>query len=118
MDEQTTELGRAAETAIEALGRHAGQYDADALRELLGLQWRIDKAALDAVIGLRARDYTWEQIGAVTRTTKQAAILRWRRRFQEGDVLRREMAYERDEKHRRYLETQQRRSEKKQKESK
>lgn len=70
--------------AVRRLVRAYGQRVADGtledLAELLQLHADVDRAAQSAVDRLREAGYTWEELGAVTGHTKQAAIKKWLRR--------------------------------------
>ena len=58
-------------------GVRAAEGDIDDFRQLLELRAVLDDALVEAVRGLRESGFTWEDIGAASGTTRQAAILRW-----------------------------------------
>ncbi len=62
---------------LRAYSRHVGDGDIDALALMLGLADEIDTAIAEAVKGLRARGYSWAEIGSRLRTNRQAAQQRW-----------------------------------------
>lgn len=62
---------------VRAGGRRVAAADVEDLVELLALDLVLREAQADAVTGLRARGYTWQDIGTASGTTRQAALMRW-----------------------------------------
>jgi len=62
---------------LAAAGDRVHDADPGDLAALIALRQVLDDAILEAVRGLRAADITWEDIGAATGTTRQAAIMKW-----------------------------------------
>lgn len=62
---------------IRAFGRRIAKGDIDALADISFLSEQIDQAIKDSVTGLRARGYSWADIGRQLGVTKQAAQQRW-----------------------------------------
>jgi hypothetical protein len=62
---------------LRACSRRVGDGDIEALALMLGLADEIDTAIAEAVKGLRARGYSWAEIGARLGITRQAARQRW-----------------------------------------
>lgn len=62
---------------VRAAGRRMANGDTDQLRDLIAIRGDLDDAILAAVRGLRASGHTWEDIGAATGTTRQAALMKW-----------------------------------------
>jgi hypothetical protein len=60
-----------------AYSRRVGDGDIEALALMLGLADEIDTAIAEAIKGLRARGYSWAEIGARLGITRQAAQQRW-----------------------------------------
>jgi hypothetical protein len=58
-------------------GVRAAEGDIDDFRQLLELRRVVDEAILDAVRGLRDAGVTWDELGAVSGHTRQAAIKKW-----------------------------------------
>ena len=73
----TDEYLRMVARVITATGKRVADADPDDLRALLALRDQVDAAILTAVRGLRASGSSWEDIGAATGTTRQAAIMKW-----------------------------------------
>jgi hypothetical protein len=63
--------------AIRAFGRRVAAGDIDALADAAFLSARLDAAIKEAVTGLRARGYSWADIGRQLGVTRQAAQQRW-----------------------------------------
>ena len=63
--------------AIRAFGRRMGQGDIDALADAAFLADQLDTAIRTAIKGLRARGYSWADIGRQLGVTRQAAQQRW-----------------------------------------
>ncbi len=70
---------------IRAAGNRAADSDPEDLKVLMGLRTSLDEAIVAAVAGVRASGATWEEIGALTGTTRQAAHLRWAARVDAHD---------------------------------
>ena len=62
---------------LRACVRRVGGGDVEALALMLGLAEEVDTAIAEAVKGLRARGYSWADIGARLGITRQAAQQRW-----------------------------------------
>ena len=62
---------------LRAYSRRVGDGDVEALALMLGLAEEIDTAIAEAVKGLRARGYSWAEIGSRLGITRQAAHQRW-----------------------------------------
>lgn len=62
---------------LRAAGTRVADADPEDLAALIRLREQLDKAIVDAVRGLRATGTTWEDIGAATGTTRQAAVMKW-----------------------------------------
>lgn len=77
----TNEFLAMAARIITAAGERVSDADAQDLRALLELRDVLDEAIIAAVAGLRESGTTWEDIGAATGTTRQAAIMKWARRI-------------------------------------
>lgn len=60
-----------------AAGRRVAEADPEDLEQLLAIRAEVDHAIVEAVRGLRASGYTWEQIGAVMGVTRQAVLMRF-----------------------------------------
>jgi hypothetical protein len=67
----------AAARFISAAGNRVADGDVDELRDLFALREHVDEAILEAIRGLRDTGVTWEEIGQVSGTTRQAALMRW-----------------------------------------
>lgn len=65
---------------LAAAGNRAAEADPDDLAALIALREQLDEAIITAVRGLRDAGTTWEDIGAATGTTRQAAIMKWSKR--------------------------------------
>jgi hypothetical protein len=63
--------------AIRAFGRRIGQGDIDALADAAFLSAQLDATIKAAITGLRARGYSWADIGRQLGVTRQAAQQRW-----------------------------------------
>jgi hypothetical protein len=63
--------------AIRAFGRRVAAGDIDALADMAVLSARLDAAIREAVSGLRARGYSWADVGLQFGVTRQAAQQRW-----------------------------------------
>jgi hypothetical protein len=62
---------------VAAAGQRVSDGDPEDLAALISLRAALDDAIIDAVRGLRDAGTTWEDIGAATGTTRQAAIMKW-----------------------------------------
>ena len=62
---------------IRAYGRRIAKGDIDALADLAFLSAHLDHTIRESVTGLRARGYSWADIGLQLGVTKQAAQQRW-----------------------------------------
>jgi hypothetical protein len=62
---------------IRAYSRRVAAGDIDALMHMVWLSRDIDDAVSEAVTGLRARGYSWADIGGRLGITRQAAQQRW-----------------------------------------
>lgn len=63
--------------AIRAFGRRIAAGDIDALGDAAFLSAQLDAAIKTAIAGLRARGYSWADIGRQLGVTRQAAQQRW-----------------------------------------
>lgn len=71
---------------LRAAGRRAAEGDpAEHLHALVQLRDQVDAATVQAIRGMRRSGATWESIGAVTGTTRQAALMRWRLKIGEPE---------------------------------
>ena len=64
---------------IRACARRVASGDADALADMTGLATDLDEAISQAITGLRTAGYSWAEIAARLRVTRQAAQQRWGR---------------------------------------
>jgi hypothetical protein len=64
---------------IRAYGKRVANGDIEALPELIELAASLDEATTDAVKGLRAFGYSWNEIAARVGMSRQAAQQRWGR---------------------------------------
>ena len=62
---------------LRAYSRRIAAGDIDALADMADLAAEIDTAMSHAVTGLRARGYSWAEIGTRLGITRQAAQQRW-----------------------------------------
>lgn len=58
-------------------GIRAAEGDIEDFKQLLELRGVLDEALIEAVRGLRDSGCTWEDIGAASGTTRQAALMNW-----------------------------------------
>lgn len=63
--------------AIRAFGRRIASGDIDALAGAAFLSAQLDATIRESVTGLRARGYSWADIGRQLGVTRQAAQQRW-----------------------------------------
>ena len=66
-----------ARRVIRAYSRRVAAGDIDALTDMARLADDLDHAISDAITGLRARGYSWADIGTRLGVTRQAAQQRW-----------------------------------------
>jgi hypothetical protein len=71
------EYGEFARRILRAYSRRVADGDVEALSLMTGLADELDAAIAEAVRGLRARGYSWAEIGARLGITRQAAQQRW-----------------------------------------
>ncbi|TDE91596.1 hypothetical protein EXU48_15740 [Occultella glacieicola] len=64
---------------LRAASRRMALADPEDLADLVALRAAVDEAIDNAARSVHANGATWEQIGAATGTTKQAAHKRWGR---------------------------------------
>jgi len=62
---------------LRAHSRRVADGDVEALSLMTGLAGELDAAVAEAVQGLRARGYSWAEIGTRLGITRQAAQQRW-----------------------------------------
>jgi hypothetical protein len=74
---ENDEYGAFVRRVLRAYSRRVGDGDVEALVLLVGLAEEIDSAMAEAVKGLRARGYSWAEIGARLGISRQAAQQRW-----------------------------------------
>ena len=74
---ENDEYGAFVRRVLRAYSRRVGDGDIEALALMLGLADEIDTAIAEAIKGLRARGYSWAEIGARLGITRQAAQQRW-----------------------------------------
>lgn len=66
---------------IRAAGQRVSEADPEQLRDLVGIRQDLDEAIACAVEGLRESGATWEDIGRITGTSRQAAHEKWSKRI-------------------------------------
>jgi hypothetical protein len=74
---ENDEYGAFVRRVLRAYSRRVGDGDVEALVLLVGLAEEIDAAMAEAVKGLRARGYSWAEIGSRLGVSRQAAQQRW-----------------------------------------
>ena len=74
---ENDEYGAFVRRVLRAYSRRVGDGDVEALVLLVGLAEEIDAAMAEAVKGLRARGYSWAEIGSRLGISRQAAQQRW-----------------------------------------
>jgi hypothetical protein len=74
---ENDEYAAFAHRVIRACSRRVAQGDIDALAAMAVLADDLDTAIRDAITGLRARGYSWADIGTRLGITRQAAQQRW-----------------------------------------
>jgi predicted DNA-binding protein (UPF0278 family) len=62
---------------LRAYARRVAKGDIDAITDMVAVSRELDALIGEAVNGLRAKGYSWSEIGARAGTTKQAAWQRW-----------------------------------------
>jgi hypothetical protein len=62
---------------VRAAGTRVGTDDVEKLARLVAIHQVVESAIFEAVRGLRAAGHTWQDIGDVTGTTRQAALMKW-----------------------------------------
>lgn len=76
---ENREFNAFARRIIRAYGRRVSEGDVDALPELIELSASVDEAITNAVKGLRAFGYSWQEIADRVGMSRQAAQQRWGR---------------------------------------
>ncbi len=76
---ETDEYLKMARRIIRAAARRVAEGDEPELADLVNLRETLEQAISDAVQGQRDNGKTWAQIGLGLGTTKQAAIMRYKR---------------------------------------
>lgn len=79
---ETADMLDMLDRVLAAVERRLGHEDPDVLPRLAAISRRVDRLQLEAVRGLRAAAVTWEDIGAATGVTRQAALMKWTPRLQ------------------------------------
>jgi hypothetical protein len=74
---ENDEYGAFVRRVLRAYSRRVGDGDVEALALLVGLAGESDAAMAEAVQGLRARGYSWAEIGSRLGISRQAAQQRW-----------------------------------------
>ena len=74
---ENDEYAAFARRVLRAYSRRIAHGDIDALADMADLAAEIDTAMGQAVTGLRARGYSWAEIGTRLGITRQAAQQRW-----------------------------------------
>jgi hypothetical protein len=74
---ENDEYGAFVRRVLRAYSRRVGDGDVEALVLLVGLAEEIDTAMAEAVKDLRARGYSWAEIGSRLGISRQAAQQRW-----------------------------------------
>jgi hypothetical protein len=74
---ENDEYAAFARRVLRAYSRRIAAGDIDALADMADLAAEIDTATGQAVAGLRARGYSWAEIGTRLGITRQAAQQRW-----------------------------------------
>jgi len=77
---ENNEYAAFARRILRAYSRRVGDGDVEALALMLGLAEEIDVTIAEAVKGLRARGYSWAEIGSRLGITRQAVQQRWGQR--------------------------------------
>jgi hypothetical protein len=74
---ENDEYGAFIRRILRAYSRRVADSDVEALALMTGLADGLDAAIAEAVKGLRARGYSWAEIGSQLGITRQAAQQRW-----------------------------------------
>jgi len=74
---ENDEYGAFVRRVLRVYSRRVGDGDVEALVLLVGLAEEIDTAMAEAVKGLRARGYSWAEIGSRLGISRRAAQQRW-----------------------------------------
>jgi hypothetical protein len=74
---ENDEFGQFVRRIVRAYGVRVAAGDIEALAQLAGLSAEVDAAIRTGVAGLRRWGYSWSEIGARLKVTKQAAFQRW-----------------------------------------
>jgi hypothetical protein len=74
---ENDEYGAFIRRIVRAYSRRVADGDVEALSLMTGLAGELDVAVAEAVQGLRARGYSWAEIGTRLGITRQAAQQRW-----------------------------------------
>jgi hypothetical protein len=74
---ENDEYGAFVRRVLRAYSRRVGDGDVEALALMVGLAEEIDTAMAEAVKGLRARGYSWAEIGIRLGISRQATQQRW-----------------------------------------
>jgi hypothetical protein len=74
---QNDDYAAFARRILRAYARRVADGDVEALIAMTGLSAETDTAISQAVTGLRARGYSWAEIGSRLGITRQAAQQRW-----------------------------------------
>jgi hypothetical protein len=76
---ETHEFLKMLRRMVRAAGTRVGRADPEDLAELIAIRIDLDAAIQRAVDGLREDGFTWQSIGDATGTSRQAALMKWRR---------------------------------------
>lgn len=79
MSVENPEFAAFARRIVAAHGRRVAAGDVEGLRDLLALREAVDRAAAEAVYGLRERGYSWGEIAARLGVSKASVHERWSR---------------------------------------
>ena len=71
---------------IRAYGRRVAAGDVEALKSLVQLSTDLDETVAQAVLGLRAFGYSWQEIADRLGTSRQNAQKRWAHRAAEAGL--------------------------------
>lgn len=74
---ENDEYAAFARRVLRAWGRRVAAGDIDAIADMAAAAAELDAAVSQAVAGLRARSYSWADIGARLGVSRQAAQQRW-----------------------------------------
>jgi len=81
---ENKEFAAFAKRILRAFSRRVAQGDVEALADLLAFAKDIDREIQDAVDGLREFGYSWAEIAARARITRQTAQERWGKTSQQA----------------------------------